>query len=117
MSQKTDYKIIQRKRRHGRIRSQVAGTAMRPRLAVFRSNKFIYAQLIDDTNGTTLASASDIKDNKGTKIERAMMVGKQIADNAKKANIQAVVFDRGGFIFTGRVKALADAAREGGLQF
>lgn len=117
MSKTTDYKNIQRQRRHARIRSQVAGTASRPRLAVFRSNKFIYAQLIDDTTGTTLASAADIKMAKGTKIERAQMVGKQIAENAKKANIEAVVFDRGGFIFTGRVKALADAAREGGLQF
>ena len=117
MSQKTDYKNIQRNRRHARIRSQVAGTEARPRLAVFRSNKFIYAQLIDDTTGTTLAAASDIKETKGTKLERATAVGKAIADEAKKTSISAVVFDRGGFIFTGRVKALADAAREAGLQF
>ncbi|MCB9809101.1 50S ribosomal protein L18 [Candidatus Nomurabacteria bacterium] len=117
MSQATDNKIIQRLRRHARIRSRVAGTSERPRLAVFRSNKFIYAQLIDDTTGTTLAAANDVKSTTGTKIERAQAVGKNIAELAQKANITSVVFDRGGFIFTGRVQALADAAREAGLQF
>jgi large subunit ribosomal protein L18 len=110
-------KTTQRTRRHARIRSQVSGTAQRPRLSVFRSNKFIYAQLIDDTQGVTLGAASDIKDTKGTKVERAQRVGAAIAESAKKAGITTVVFDRGGFKYTGRVQALADAAREGGLQF
>jgi large subunit ribosomal protein L18 len=109
--------ISKRERRHKRIRARVSGTGERPRLAVFKSNKFIYAQLIDDTMGNTICSASDIKNGKGTKMERAVAIGTTIAKEAAKKNITSVVFDRGGFRFTGRVKALADAAREGGLSF
>ena len=98
------------------IRKKVSGTSARPRLAVFRSNKEIYAQVIDDVAGTTLAAASS-SDTKGTKTEQAASVGKLIADNAKKAGVEAVVFDRGGFLYHGRVKALAESAREAGLKF
>ena len=98
------------------IRKKVSGTSERPRLAVFRSNKEIYAQLIDDVAGNTLASASSA-DVKGTKTEQATVVGKLIADNAKKAGIDTIVFDRGGFLYHGRVKALAESAREAGLKF
>lgn len=104
-------------RRHARIRSTITGTAERPRLAVFRSNKFIYAQIIDDVARVTLAAASDVKAKKGTKTERAQAVGKDIAKAASDKKITSVVFDRGGFAYTGRVKALADAAREAGLNF
>lgn len=109
--------ISKRERRHKRIRSRVSGTAERPRLSVFRSNKFIYAQLIDDAQGKTICSSSDIASSKGTKMERAVTAGKDIAEKAKKQNITTVVFDRGGFRFTGRVKALADSARAEGLSF
>ena len=109
--------ISKRERRHKRIRARVSGTAERPRLAVFKSNKFIYAQLIDDTAGKTLCSASDIKNAKGTKMERAVMIGETLATEAGKNKITQVVFDRGGFRFTGRVKALADSARAKGLIF
>tara|TARA_B110000014_G_C20014867_1_gene526278 strand:+ start:649 stop:984 length:336 start_codon:yes stop_codon:yes gene_type:complete len=98
------------------IRKKVSGTSERPRLAVFRSNKEIYAQLIDDVAGNTLASASSA-DVKGTKTEQATVVGKLISDNAKKVGIDTVVFDRGGFLYHGRVKALAESARESGLKF
>ena len=98
------------------IRKKVSGTSERPRLAIFRSNKGIYAQVIDDVNGNTLASASS-KEAKGTKTEQATVVGKLIAETAKKAGIETVVFDRGGFLYHGRVKALADSAREAGLKF
>jgi len=98
------------------IRNKVSGTSEKPRLAVFRSNKEIYAQVIDDVAGTTLASASSA-DAKGTKTEQAASVGKLIADNAKKAGVKFVVFDRGGFLYHGRVKALAESARESGLEF
>ena len=98
------------------IRKKVSGTSERPRLAVFRSNKDIYAQIIDDINSSTLASASS-KDAKGTKTEQAAVVGKLIAETAKKAGVETVVFDRGGFLYHGRVKALADSAREAGLKF
>ena len=98
------------------IRKKVFGTSEKPRLAVFRSNREIYAQLIDDVAGNTLACASST-DTKGTKIEQATIVGKLIADNAKKAGVDAVVFDRGGFLYHGRVKALADSARKEGLKF
>ncbi|MFT7557724.1 MAG: large subunit ribosomal protein L18 [Planctomycetota bacterium] len=110
-------KLAKRIRRHKRIRTQISGTSLRPRLVVFRSNKFVYAQLIDDVTATTLASASDIKVAKGTKMERAKTVGSEIASTAKKMGITTVVFDRGGFLYTGRVQALADAAREAGLTF
>jgi large subunit ribosomal protein L18 len=98
------------------IRKKVSGTSERPRLAVFRSNKEIYAQIIDDVAGNTLASASSC-DAKGTKTEQATVVGKLIAETAKKAGVDTVVFDRGGFLYHGRVKALADSAREAGLKF
>lgn len=105
-------------RRHRRVRSKVSGTAERPRLAVHRSVQYISAQLIDDASGNVLVSASDRKDNKtGTKTERAQAVGKQIAELAKEKGIATVVFDRGGRLYHGRVKALADSAREGGLNF
>ena len=105
-----------RKRVRYSIRKKVFGTSERPRLAVFRSNKEIYAQVIDDISGITLASASSVN-AKGTKIEQANIVGKLIADNSKKAGVSDVVFDRGGFLYHGRVKALADSARESGLKF
>jgi len=103
-----------------RIRKTVVGTTEQPRLAVFRSNKEIYAQIINDTTGTTLVSASskqkDIK-AKGTKSDVAATVGKAIAEKAIKAGIKTISFDRGGYLYHGRVKALAEAAREGGLKF
>jgi large subunit ribosomal protein L18 len=109
-----------RARRHRRIRGKVAGTAERPRLAVFRSNKGIFAQLVDDESGRTIAGASWLslgKSFKGNKTEQAAEVGKAIAAAAKKAGIDTVVFDRGGYLYHGRVKALAESAREGGLKF
>ncbi|MBI2723921.1 MAG: 50S ribosomal protein L18 [Chloroflexi bacterium] len=110
-----------RQRRHIRVRKTVAGTGARPRLAVFRSLSHIYAQVIDDERGHTLAAASDIdaalRDGGGKKSERAKAVGTAIAQKAKDAGVTAVVFDRGGNRYHGRVKALAEAAREGGLQF
>ncbi len=109
-----------RERRHRRIRGKVAGTAERPRLAVFRSNKGIFAQLVDDESGRTIAGASWLgvkKSFKGTKTEQAAEVGKALAEVAKKAGIESVVFDRGGYLYHGRVKALAEGAREGGLNF
>jgi large subunit ribosomal protein L18 len=108
-----------RDRRHRRVRGKVAGTAERPRLAVFRSNRGIEAQLIDDAEAKTLAAASwlALKGFKGDKTEQATEVGKLLAQNAQKAGIESAVFDRGGYIFHGRVKALADGAREGGLKF
>lgn len=111
-------KVISRKRRHAKVRSQVSGTAALPRLAIFRSNTSIYAQLIDDVAGKTLCSASSLQlKDKATKTEIAAKVGADIAKKAKKEKITQVVFDRGGFKYHGRVKALADAAREAGLQF
>ena len=102
------------------MRSKVAGTAQRPRLAVFRSNRGIEAQLVDDEHGRTIAAASWLglgKSFKGDKSAQATEVGKLLAANAKTAGVEAVVFDRGGYLYHGRVKALADGAREGGLQF
>ena len=114
----TKIKTEKRIRLHKKIRSRVSGTSECPRLAVFRSNKYMYAQLIDDTKGVTLASASDISlDEKMTKINRAITVGKKLGEEAKKNKITTIVFDRGGFSYRGRVKALADAAREAGLKF
>lgn len=115
---KTNIKTEKRARLHKKIRSRVTGTAERPRLCVFRSNRYMYAQLIDDVLGVTLASASDISLNdKITKVERATTVGKKLAEEAKKKNITTVVFDRGGFSYRGRVAALADGARAAGLAF
>jgi large subunit ribosomal protein L18 len=108
-----------RERRHRRIRGKVAGTAERPRLAVFRSNLGISAQLIDDQAGKTLAAASwqALTKFRGSKTDQANEVGKLLAANAKKAGVEACVFDRGGYLYHGRVKALAEGAREGGLTF
>jgi large subunit ribosomal protein L18 len=109
-----------RERRHRRVRGKIFGTAERPRLVVFRSNRGIEAQLVDDLEGKTLAAASWLqlkKGFKGSKTEQAAEVGKLLAQNAKQANVETVVFDRGGYLYHGRVKALADAAREGGLKF
>ncbi len=100
-----------------KIRAKIRGTVERPRLTVFRSNKFIYAQVIDDTKGKTLAEASDVKVKKGTKIERAQEVGKMIAEACKSVKVSKVVFDRNGFKYSGRIKLVADAARNAGLQF
>ena len=107
-----------RARRHRRIRGKVSGTAERPRLAVYRSNKGISAQLIDDLEGRTLAAASwiNLKNAKGNKTDQASEVGKLLAANAKTAGLDKCVFDRGGYLYHGRVKALAEGAREGGLR-
>jgi large subunit ribosomal protein L18 len=109
-----------RRRRHRRVRGKLFGTAERPRLVVHRSNKGISAQLIDDMKGTTLAAASWVQLKKsfnGTKTEQASEVGKLLAQKAKTAKIEQVVFDRAGYLYHGRVKALAEGAREGGLKF
>jgi large subunit ribosomal protein L18 len=108
-----------RERRHRRVRGKIRGTADRPRLAVFRSNKGIFAQLVDDDAARTLAAASwlELGSFKGSKTGQAAEVGKRLAASAKKAGIETVVFDRGGYLYHGRVKALADGAREGGLKF
>ena len=114
-------KIERRTKIKMRVRKIVTGTADRPRMSIFRSNKEIYAQLIDDTKGVTLlmssSKAKDIAGKEGTKTEKAAMVGKSIAEKAIAAGITAVVFDRNGYLYHGRVKQLADAAREGGLKF
>jgi len=111
---------VQRKKRHKRVRGKISGTPERPRLNVFRSGKHIYAQIIDDTNGVTLCSASSLEkgfEGSGSNKDGAQKVGKQVAERAKKSGIEDVVFDRGGYIYHGRVKELAEAAREGGLKF
>jgi large subunit ribosomal protein L18 len=115
-------KLERRQRIKKRIRKKISGTSGQPRLNVFRSNKQIYAQVIDDLEGRTLVSASSLEksvaDKKGiTKIEQAKLVGKLIAEKSKKAGISTVVFDRGGYLYHGRIKSLAEAAREGGLKF
>ena len=106
-----------RKRIHERIRRKLSGTAERPRLNVYRSVNHIYAQVIDDQNGTTIASASTIKLKSGGNVAAAKEIGKAIAERAKEKGVKKVVFDRGGYLYHGRVKALADAAREAGLEF
>lgn len=111
-----------RYRRHRRIRVRLSGTLGRPRLSVFRSLQHIYAQLIDDGSGRTIAAASTVEPDvrvvvSGTKSERARAVGQVIAERAREHGVQAVVFDRGGYLYHGRVKALADGAREAGLEF
>ncbi len=114
---------VARKRRHNRMRHKMSGTAVRPRLNVYRSLENIYAQVIDDEAGRTLVSASTIDKALASemagkeKAEQANLVGKAIAERAKEAGITQVVFDRGGFLYHGRIKALAEGAREGGLQF
>jgi large subunit ribosomal protein L18 len=110
-----------RTKRHARIRLHLAGTETRPRLAVFRSLNHIYAQVIDDASGRTLAAAStvekELKGSKSTKSEEAAVVGRLVAERAKAAGVERVVFDRAGFRYHGRIKSLADAAREAGLEF
>jgi large subunit ribosomal protein L18 len=117
----TKQKQLGRARRHRRVRKQVTGTAERPRLAVFRSNKHISAQVIDDVSGRTLAAAStvqaDLRAGTTGNKEAAATVGRLVAERAKAAGIERVVFDRGGFLYHGRVAVLADAAREAGLEF
>ncbi len=113
----TASKTIKRQVRKNRIRAKVSGSASKPRLSVFKSNKFIYAQLIDDESGKTLGSASGQALKVGKKSDQAVAVGTEIAKQALAKGISNVVFDRGGYIYTGRVRALADAAREGGLKF
>ncbi len=112
---------FQRSRIRRRIRGKISGTTERPRLSVFRSNKQIYAQIIDDSEGRTLASASSIDkaiaSKTVNKIEQAKLVGQLLAEKAKEAEVETVVFDRGGYVFHGRIKSLADGAREGGLKF
>ena len=110
---------VARQRRHTRVRNKVAGTSECPRLNVFRSNGNIFAQIIDDEKQITLVSSSsvELKLNNGGNIEGAKLVGKDIAEKAKKKNITKVVFDRGGYLYHGRVEALAEAARENGLEF
>ncbi|MGI8942378.1 MAG: 50S ribosomal protein L18 [Actinomycetota bacterium] len=112
-------KVRGRRLRHNRVRKKVVGTSDRPRLAVYRSNRHMYAQLIDDFTGRTLVSASTLKDagSAADRIKAAQAVGEAIAGRAKDAGIELVTFDRGGFRYHGRVKAIADGAREGGLNF
>jgi large subunit ribosomal protein L18 len=116
-----DKKVISRKKIHYRIRKRIVGSAAKPRLNVFRSNADIYVQLIDDATGVTLAAASsrdkDIAAQKVTKTEKSKLVGGTIARKATELGIKECVFDRGGFLYHGRVKAVADGAREGGLEF
>jgi large subunit ribosomal protein L18 len=117
----TDPKVIRRLKLRWRIRAKISGTAAMPRLSVFRSNKDIYSQLIDDASGTTLLAVNsrqkDIASQAGTKVEKAVMVGKVLAEKAKALGIEQCVFDRGGYLYHGRVKAVSDGAREGGLKF
>ena len=114
-------KTDRRERLRFRIRKTVSGTSQRPRLAVFRSNKEIYAQIIDDVNGVTITAAStrdkEIDASKSNKIDAANLVGKAIAEKALKAGVESITFDRGGYLYHGRIKSLAEGAREGGLKF
>ena len=116
---KKESRNVARKARHDRVREKVSGTTERPRLNVYRSNNNIFAQIIDDVKGVTLASSSsvELKIKNGGNVEGAKLVGKDIAEKAKKLNISEVVFDRGGYLYHGRVQALAEAARENGLEF
>jgi large subunit ribosomal protein L18 len=118
---RTSAKLSRRQNIRYRIRAKISGTAQKPRLSVFRSNTEIYCQLIDDVNGLTLAAASskekDIKAQAGNKVEKSKMVGQSLARKAKELGLEHVVFDRGGNLYHGRVKAIADGAREGGLIF
>ncbi|MCF8450545.1 MAG: 50S ribosomal protein L18 [Taibaiella sp.] len=116
-----DKKVVRRQKLRWRIRARVTGTAQKPRLSVFRSNSDIYAQLIDDTTGNTLASANsrqkEIAAIQGNKVEKSLNVGKSLAQKAVALGLSSCVFDRGGYLYHGRVKAIADGAREGGLKF
>ncbi|MGO3048454.1 50S ribosomal protein L18 [Staphylococcus casei] len=110
-----------RLKRHARVRTKLSGTAEKPRLNIYRSNKHIYAQVIDDINGKTLAQAStqetELASETGSKVELSAKVGETVAKRANEKGVKAIVFDRGGYLYHGRVKALADAARENGLEF
>ena len=121
MADPSKQRLLSRRRRHQRVRKRVMGTAERPRLAVFRSDRHITAQLIDDVGGRTLVAAGtverDLRSGATANKEAAAAVGRLLAERAKAAGIQRVVFDRGGFLYHGRVAALADAAREAGLEF
>ncbi len=110
-------KLKRRERRHARVRARVSGTASRPRLVVFRSLTNTYAQLVDDTTGRVMAASSTLKAKKGTKTEKAKELGSDIAKKAVAAGVKTCTFDRGGYLYHGRVKAVAEAAREAGLQF
>ena len=110
-------KIEKRERRHKRIRARLSGTAERPRLAVFKSNTFMYAQLINDDKGVTIAHGTTKGLKGGTKLERAKLLGKSMAEKAKEKKVKKVVFDRAGFVYAGKIKAVAEGAREGGLEF
>lgn len=116
-----DPKVVRRQKLRWRIRARVSGTASKPRLSVYRSNSDIYCQLIDDVNGVTLASANskmkDIAAQPGNKVEKSLMVGKALAQKALAVGLATCVFDRGGYLYHGRVKSVADGAREGGLKF
>ena len=114
-----DHKLIRRTKIRARIRKTAFGTIERPRLSIFRSNKEIYAQVIDDLNGDTIVAASSRETGvaKGNKVEQAAAVGKILGEKAKAAGVETVIFDRGGYLYHGRVKALADGARESGLKF
>ena len=120
MITKADKNAVRRKR-HARVRTRLSGTEARPRLNVFRSNKHIYAQLIDDVNGVTLASAStldkEINLDSSNNVDAAVKIGELVAKRAVEKGVKTVIFDRGGYIYHGRIKALADAARENGLEF
>lgn len=115
--EKNKLKIAQRERRHRRVRAKVVGSAQKPRLSVFRSNKFIYAQIIDDENAKTLVSASSLKLKANGLMEKAGKVGEEIAKKALDLKIKKVVFDRGGYLFIGKIKAFVEGARKGGLEF
>jgi large subunit ribosomal protein L18 len=123
MAKKTERKEMLRQRRKRRVRKKILGTPVRPRLSVFRSSKHIYAQVIDDTEGVTLASASSVdtdfeREEDDTKVDCARRVGEMLAERCKEESIQAVVFDRNGYRYqSGRIRALAEGAREGGLNF
>jgi len=114
-------KNVTRKKRHARVRTKLSGTEARPRLNVFRSNKHIYAQLIDDVNGVTIASAStldkDVNLDSSSNVDAAVKIGELVAKRAVEKGVSTVIFDRGGYLYHGRIKALADAARENGLEF
>jgi len=114
---KNKIKIEKRLRRHRRVRAKITGTVTRPRLVVFKSNKYIYAQLIDDEKQQTIVSASSIKMGLNEMVKKAELVGKTLAELAKKKGVTQVVFDKGGYLYTGRIKSLADGSRAGGLKF
>jgi len=114
---KNKLKIEKRIRRSRRTRAKVIGTSQRPRLTVFKSNKYIYAQIIDDEKGRTLVAVSSLKKGPNDLVKKAKEVGIELAEKAKKIKINKVVFDKGGYLYTGRVKSLADGSRDGGLEF